>query len=191
MHNFAWAFAFTQVVPKLGYIVCLISIVYIYKNYNFELLIFTNIFVLSLTVFCLIFFLKDEVLKAIKIKTNLKKLKEMLAFSLPLVFGSLSYWALTSVDRVFLKTFSNFKELALYAVASTLAGGIGVFVTVFSNLWHPIVYKWINKGVDVHKILNVNELMVVLVCLLWSLVGMFSWLSTFFSQNLTMESQQF
>ncbi|MEI2513221.1 lipopolysaccharide biosynthesis protein [Acinetobacter soli] len=180
MYNFAWAFSFAQVVPKLGYILCLISIVYICQNYNFELLIFTNIFVLSLTVFCLLFFLKDEVFKAIKIKTNSKKLKQMLAFSLPLVVGSLSYWALTSIDRIFLKKFSNFEELALYAVASTLAGGVGVFVTVFSNLWHPIVYKWVNEGIDINKVININELMVVLVCILWSLVGMFSWISSFF-----------
>ncbi|MDO3666191.1 oligosaccharide flippase family protein [Acinetobacter higginsii] len=180
MHNFAWAFAFTQVIPKIGYIVVLGVGVYFYKNYNYNFLIYANIFVLLLSLGCLIFFLKKDLYKAIIIKLDRKKLNQMLAFSLPLVFGSLSYWALTSIDRVFLKNLSNYNELAIYAVASTLAGGIGVLVTVFSNLWHPIVYKWMEEGIDSKKVLAINELMVIFICLLWSFVGMFSWIVLYF-----------
>jgi len=180
MHNFAWAFAFTQVIPKIGYIIILGMGVYFYKNYNFDMLIYSNIFVLFLSLGCLIFFLKQDLYKAIIIKLDREKLKQMLVFSLPLVFGSLSYWALTSIDRIFLKNFSNYNELAIYAVASTLASGIGVLVTVFSNLWHPIVYKWVKEGIDTKKVLAVNELMVVFICLLWSFIGIFSWMVLYF-----------
>lgn len=176
MHNFAWAFAFTQVIPKVGYILILGVGVYFYKNYNFDMLIYANLFVLFLSLGCLIFFLKQDLYKAIIIKLDREKLKQMLFFSLPLVLGSLSYWTLTSIDRIFLKNLSNYNELAIYAVASTLAGGIGVLVTVFSNLWHPIIYKWVKESIDTKKVLAVNESMVIFICLLWSFIGIFSWI---------------
>lgn len=180
MHNFAWAFAFAQVIPKMGYLITIGSVVYYYKSYNFDLLIYANILVLLLTLGCLTFFLKKDIYNAAIIKLDRKKLVKMLAFSLPLLFGSLSYWALTSIDRIFLKNLSSYNELAIYVVASTLAGGVGVIVTVFSNLWHPIVYKWVKEGINIKKVLIINELMVVFICLLWSFIGVISWLTLYF-----------
>lgn len=175
MHNFAWKFAFAQVVPKAGYLLFLGIMLYFVADYNFEKLIIVNVLVLSLSLGCLILFLKDDLYKALRTELDILQLKEMLRFSLPLVIGTLSYWALVSIDRFFLKYESTYTELALYSVAAILASGIGVLVTIFSNLWHPIVYKWISEGIDKNKILLVNECMVVVVCLLWSLIGIFAW----------------
>lgn len=176
MHNFAWKFAFAQVVPKAGYLLFLGVMLYFFSDYDFENLILVNVLVLSLSLGCLIVFLKDDLYKALIIKLDRLKLKEMLRFSLPLVIGTLSYWALVSIDRFFLKYESTYTELALYSVAATLASGVGVLVTVFSNLWHPIVYKWISEGIDKNKILLVNECMVVVICFLWSLIGVSAWI---------------
>ncbi|MCU4418139.1 lipopolysaccharide biosynthesis protein [Acinetobacter bereziniae] len=175
MHNFAWKFAFAQIVPKAGYLLFLGVMLYFFVDYNFEKLILINVFVLSLSLACLALFLKDDLHKALRAKLDIVKLKEMLRFSLPLIIGTLSYWALVSIDRFFLKYESTYNELALYSVAAILASGVGVLVTVFSNLWHPIVYKWISEGIDKEKILLVNECMVVVVCFLWSLIGVFAW----------------
>lgn len=175
MKNFAVAFAFYQVIPKLGYLMSLGILVYLFENLNYKFLVLTNFFVLVISLLSLIFFLKKDLYDSFKIKLDKIKLKEMLLFSSPLVMGSLAYWALTSVDRIFLKNYSNYKELALYSVASTLAGGVSVLVTVFSNLWHPTVYKWIKEGIEIKKVLAINELMVIFICILWTLIGVFSW----------------
>ena len=126
------------------------------------------------------FILWEDIKKAWAAKYNKIIIKQMLTFSLPLLAGSLAYWALISIDRLILSYFTNFKEVGIYVVATSLAAGVGVFATVFSNLWHPLVYKWVKEGIDPKRIAFINELMVLAVSFLWSLVGFFSWSTEYF-----------
>ena len=183
MQGRGWAFSATQVIPKLGLLFFLGFVVLFFNKYNYKDLIATNVFALLVSVICFIFVLKDEIKKAYLAKYNKVVIKRMLLFSLPLLTGSLAYWALVSLDRLILNHFTNFKEVSIYVVATNLAAGIGVFVTVFSNLWHPIVYRWVNEGVDLKKIILINDLMVLAVCFLWTCVGVFSWIVIYFFPN--------
>lgn len=180
MQGRGWAFSATQIIPKLGYLIFLLLLVYFFRERNYEQLIVTNVLVLLLSTFCFIFILWDEIKKAWKESFDAIIFKKMLSFSLPLLTGSLAYWALISVDRLILSYFRGFEEVGIYVVATSLAAGIGVFVTVFSNLWHPLVYKWVKEGIDPKKIIFINELMVLAVGLLWTLVGLFSWILVYF-----------
>ena len=180
MQGRAWAFSATQIIPKLGYLIILGICIYLFSNHNYDQLIFINVFVLLLSVLCFIFILRYDIYKAIKIKIDINKLKQMLLFSYPLIAGSLGYWALTGIDRIFLKNLASFSELAIYAVASTISAGVGLFATVFSNLWHPIVYKWIKEGIDTRNVIAINESMVLFIALIWTFVGVFSWLIIYF-----------
>nr|WP_286364335.1 oligosaccharide flippase family protein [Acinetobacter wuhouensis] len=180
MQGRGWAFSATQIIPKLGYLVFLLLFVYFFRERNYEHLIVTNVMVLSISSLCFILILWGEIKKSWSESFNTIVFKKMLKFSFPLLTGSLAYWALISVDRIILSYFRGFKEVGIYVVATTLAAGIGVFVTVFSNLWHPLVYRWVKEGIDPKKILLVNELMVLAIGFLWTIVGVFSWILVYF-----------
>lgn len=180
MQGRGWAFSATQIIPKLGYLIFILLLVFFFTKRNYEQLVITNVFVLLLSTFCFVVILRDELKKAWKAKLDIKIFKKMLIFSLPLLTGSIAYWALISVDRLILSYFGGFKEVGIYVVATSLAAGVGVFVTVFSNLWHPLVYKWVKEGIELKKIILINELMVLAVGLLWTLVGLFSWIVVYF-----------
>lgn len=179
MHGMAFGFAAIQILPKLLFFALLLVGSFIFKQDGFETLFYLNGIVLIISAIILIIFLKNDFHQAIILKLDKKKFKEMLVFSLPLVIGSLAYWALTSIDRLFLNFLSNYNELSLYAVASTVASGVGILVVVFGSLWHPLIYKWVNEGVDSAKILAVNELMVLFICFVWTVFGLFSWLTDY------------
>jgi O-antigen/teichoic acid export membrane protein len=45
---------------------------------------------------------------------------------------------------------------------------------VFSNLWHPVLYRWVKEGVEPSKIVSVIEYMALAVAFIWGLVGILS-----------------
>lgn len=175
MHGIALGFALIQILPKLFFLTVILVGSIIFKQEDFQILIYFNVMILIISTIILIFFLKKDLKKAFFIELNREKFKEMLSFSVPLILGSLAYWALTSIDRLFLNFFSNYNELSLYAVASTVASGVSMLVVIFGSLWHPLVYKWVNEGIDSKKILAASELMVLFICFVWTLFGLFSW----------------
>jgi O-antigen/teichoic acid export membrane protein len=100
----------------------------------------------------------------------------MTKFSIPLTIGGLAYWGLSSVDRFMIRTFLGFDDLGLYSISVTFASYVVVITSVFSNIWHPTVYKWIDDGVNIDKISQVVKLSSFSICLLWCLSGVFSWI---------------
>lgn len=68
---------------------------------------------------------------------SIEVLWKLLAFGVPLVPVSLAYWIFGVSDRIVLGKLSTFEQVGLYAVANTLAGGIGLFLGALSQAWSP------------------------------------------------------
>jgi len=169
------AFSLTQIAPKLILIV-LIGCIYIFNFPNeFVVLMAMNTIALLTSLFVLLWLTRQTWLVALGKPINFELLQNMLRFSLPLVAGGLAYWGLTTMDRFFLRAYSGFEELGVYALSVSLAAGVSVVSALFSNLWHPIVYKWIKDGIEINKVRMVTESMLLLVAIIWTFVGLNSW----------------
>lgn len=173
-------FSTTQIAPKLFLLIFISLILLLNLKAEFETLMLMN--TLALTVSLIIFasLTRDTWKPAISKTINKKLLKRMLRFSLPLVVGGMAYWGLTTMDRIFLRTLVGFEELGVYALTISLANAVSLISTVFSNLWHPIVYRWVKNGVDPEKVQRVIENILLLVATIWSFVGIFSWTLSYF-----------
>ncbi len=69
-------------------------------------------------------------------------LREMLAFSLPLLPANLAAWGLGLADRWFLKNYASLTELGLYALGFRFGSALGtVFVSPFTLAWFPYLYS--------------------------------------------------
>lgn len=173
-------FSATQILPKLLLLIFIGFIFFLNLRAEFQTLMLMNILAVGSSVSIFAWWTRSTWLPAILKPLNPQLLYKMLTFSLPLVAGGIAYWGLTTMDRFFLRSFSGFEELGVYALSVSLAGAVSVISTIFSNLWHPILYKWVKNGVDKQKVLNVIEYMLLAVCLIWSLVGMFSFVLVYF-----------
>ncbi len=168
------AYSLAQLIPKLFFL-ALIGLFLIAESIN----VFSNLLLMltaSNVAALLVFFwaAKKDLSLAINSNLNLQLLKKMLFFSLPLILGSLAFWGLSAVDRIFIKTLVGLEELGIYSAATSLAGTVGILSSIFSNLWHPKVYKWAKNGIDVNKIVLVMNAMTSIVCIIWALAGMFT-----------------
>jgi len=170
------AFSATQVIPKTLFLGAVVIIISLNFECDFENLILAMTAATYASLIGFSWFCKASWLPAITAKIDRDLLLKMLRFSLPLVAGGLAYWGLTTMDRFFLRALTSFEELGLYAVAVSFAGVAAVFSTIFSNLWHPIVFKWIKKGVEHEKVQVVIENMFLGVTFIWTILGTFSWL---------------
>jgi O-antigen/teichoic acid export membrane protein len=174
------AFSATQIAPKIFLLILIALIMLLNLTAEFKILMLMNTLSVVFSLFIFAWLTRDTWLIAITKSVDFILLKKMLLFSLPLVAGGIAYWGLTTMDRFFLRSLSGFNELGVYALAVALAGAVSVLTSIFSSLWHPILYKWAKEGIDENKVQRVIENMVLVVALIWSLAGLLSFIVPFF-----------
>lgn len=174
------AFSATQILPKL-FLIMFIGLIFLLKlNAEFKTLMVMNILSIGSSLCIFAWLTKTTWLDAIGKSINKQLLNRMLGFSLPLVAGGIAFWGLTTMDRLFLRTLVGFEELGVYALSVSVAGTVSVIAAIFSNLWHPVLYKWVKEGIDKDKVLNLIESMALALCFIWSLVGILSFILLYF-----------
>lgn len=170
------AFSLTQIMPRMALLIFIGIIILLDLPGNFLVLLSSNSLSLIATLSCFILLTFNSWKNIFKVSLNLSLIKEMLKFSLPLVAGGLAYWGLTAIDRFFLRALSGFDELGLYSVGVTIVSAVGVITAVFSNIWHPTVYRWVKEGIDPKRVQSVIEFMTIGFSIIWSITGLFSWI---------------
>lgn len=75
-------------------------------------------------------------------------IKEMLKYGLPLIPAAMLGWALTSMDKIMLRSMCTYEELGLYSAAFKIVNIIGIIQTCFTLFWTPVALRWYgeNKG---------------------------------------------
>lgn len=103
----------------------------------------------------------------------------LLNYGLPLILGGLAYWGLTFTDRISLRTFSTLQQLGVYSIAASFAGVAAILQSIFSTVWAPTIYKWINEEKDLTELDKITESILVIVLLLFCITGTLSWILDF------------
>lgn len=180
MNERGLAYSMSQLLPKL----LLVSLVGLYVLFEADKNL-TNLvaaMTLSIVTVTLVFAwnTREEWSKAVFASFNLNQVKSMMRFGLPLILGGLAFWGLTALDKVFLRTFSNYEELAVYSVSVSFAAAATIFQSVFSTVWAPTVYKWESSGEGLDNVEKTARFVLAIVVLLFCLAGLFSWVATYF-----------
>lgn len=180
MQGRALAFSAAEIAPKAALFICIGLALLFNLDLNFKLLMFASVVSVLAALIVYAWLTRKTWISSFFKKVDEKVIRLMLAFSLPLVVSGMAYWGLTTMDRFFLRALVGFEELGVYSLAVSLAGAVSVVSSIFSNIWHPIVYEWIKNGVEPRKVQVVIENMLLVVVTIWSLVGLLSWLIPYF-----------
>ncbi|OEE77715.1 lipopolysaccharide biosynthesis protein [Vibrio genomosp. F6] len=168
------SFSLSQILPKLLYVFIAIILLLCSFQPRFEYILAAN--VASLTFVFIIFIWSTRTIWAPALKERLvySEVRELLMFGFPLIFGGVAFWGLTALDRVFLKYYSTYEELALYSVSVSFAAAGSIIQSIFSTVWAPTVYKWAAKGVNLNKIDGTIKYVLIVVTISFCLIGIFS-----------------
>ncbi len=82
---------------------------------------------------------------------DLKLIKRMANYALPLVPATVIGTIFNGEDKIFIKYFSNYSELGYYQVSMTLANMVLILQQAFSTFWTPTVFRWRAKNVENDK----------------------------------------
>jgi len=171
------AYSISQVFPKIFFLL-LILFIFNYLEKDFHNLLVANIISVFASLVLLTIYTKKEFLSIIHVKIDFVYLQNMLKYSIPLMLGSLIFWALSVIDRIFIKEYSSLEELAIYSVAISFAAVGVILQNIFSTIWAPTVYKWAANNENLDKINSVIFYIMFLVGLIFCLAGIFSWVIT-------------
>ena len=181
MQERGYSYSLSIAMPKLALLVAILISTIFLSTLEFQVLMSAYVIAFSISFFTLLYLTKSVVFNVKKIDVRL--LTKMLIFGVPLVAGGVAYWGLTALDRVLLKELSTFEELAIYGVASSIAGGAALLGVIFSSIWHPLVYRWVDEGIKLSNVERVIECLALAVAFVWSVVGALSWVIEFFLPN--------
>lgn len=171
-------FSFSAVLPRAIFLLLLGLLVFLSDSKDFDVVIYANLGSLFLQ---LTFFLVTVPIIFLSFKANIdfEKLKQMIRFGLPLIFGGVAFWGIASVDRFLLKHYASLTELGIYSMAVSFASIGSIFTSIFGTIWHPLVYKWNQNGIEPDKLQRVLDLAAVAIAVIWSLTGLFGWFVAF------------
>ena len=180
MEERALSFSFGQILQKIVFLIIVLIIGFIFlKNIGFEKLIFAYTFSILITFIFWVLITRKNILYKCNNRISYKDLKDLVVFGLPLMIAGFIAWLLYAIDRFFLKQFSSYHELGLYAMATSIASVAAILSTIFNLIWAPTVYKWINDESKIDKIFSIIQIVFSLVYLILCLSGLFSWLIDF------------
>lgn len=129
-------------------VLCIANIILIaFLNFGIRGYLIANVF--SLLVSSIFAILIGNVWNALKTgNLNLFLMKEMLVYSSPLVLNSISWWFISSSDKVMIETLINSSELGVYTVAAKIPALINVFIAIFQQAWGISSIKEIESSID-------------------------------------------
>lgn len=176
MQERALAFSMSQLLPKILFLFFILFTVWLQFSRDTYNLLTAN--ALSIVFAFLIFSwnTRTDLISTFKYKIEKEQLRQVLTFGLPLVIGGLAAWGLNVMDKLFLRAMSNYTELGIYSVAMSIAAVAAIISGIFNTIWSPMVFKWESENsVDLKKIDNISEIILVIIYFLIVLSGLFSW----------------
>lgn len=176
MEERAFAYSLSQLLPKFLFLIFILSSLYfnsIKDSYN---LISAHMLSITAVFIILCWSTRGEWTIAFRAKIEASYLKKLLLFGLPLIIGGLASWGLNVLDKIFLRGMSNFNELGVYSIATTLASGASILAGIFNIIWAPLVYKWVKDGLDLKKVDEISEYLLTAFYFIIVLSGLLSWI---------------
>ena len=178
MQEKAVAFSLSQLTPK--FLILALVLLFVFSGVKTDTVSLVLAYTVAqvLTVAVLTYQTRHELRAAARAPWSSETHHASLRYGLPLAFGNLAYWGLTSVDRFSLKQWAGLDELGIYSMAVSFGAVALIFQSVFSTIWAPLVFKWVEEKTNLDKIGDITLSMTVLISAMICLIGIFSPMAT-------------
>lgn len=180
MEERALAYSMSQLLPKIIFLLFIVSTVWLGFKKDIYNLITAHTFSIAAVFLVFAWNTRSVWIGSFKHSISWQQLKPLLVFGLPLVVGGLASWGLKVMDKFFLRSLSTFAELGVYSVTLSIAGVATIFAGIFNTIWAPMVYKWVKDGVDLKKVDEISEHLLAAIYFIVVLSGLFSWVLPYF-----------
>lgn len=109
-----------------------------------------------------------------QLKFKMKYLKQMLNYSLPLVFSSFAIWISLYIDRIMIKHFMSLDDVGIYGIGFKVASSVSIFLVGFNTSLTPLVFKNFKKQNTPAEIAKIFRFVILLSILIYLILSLFS-----------------
>lgn len=175
MQENSHGFSFSQILPKLIFLIFISFLFFFAKKASFELLLIAH-FTATITSSAIIGWItRDKWLPIGTRKISSKEeLTNSLKFGMPLVVAGIASWGVFALDRMFLKNISGLDELGIYSIAVSMAATAGIAINIFNTVWTPTAYKWQEEGKSLENYTAVTSNLLAISTIIFMGTGVFS-----------------
>jgi O-antigen/teichoic acid export membrane protein len=160
------AYSLLNAANKGIYIILIIIFYYIFKG-NYITLILATVISNIIMVILAVFYEKEDWIKKIKLNHMNTNMKELVSYGVPFIFSMAIIWVFQSIDRIFIKTFSDFEQVGLYSGAMNIVSLLTAVQGVFTTFWTPVAYERFSKEPnDTEFFTNINQIVSIVMILL-------------------------
>jgi O-antigen/teichoic acid export membrane protein len=133
----------------------------IYYDYTALGVLYANLVVNFLFAFVFLYMVRNHIIWNL----HFKQIKKVLAFTLPLVPGSIAYYLTTISDRILIDKYLSLNELGIYSVAATVALILNIFSFSAYKAFEPYLFKnWgSDRFMDIFENIRNNFVYVLLI----------------------------
>lgn len=96
-----------------------------------------------LSLYAVYYMIKKEY---ITLDPDREKIKELIAYLLPLTFSVVGLFIMGTIDKVFLAKYMDFEAVGIYTVAMTMAVIVNIIYDSSLTAWIPFFYEKLNHG---------------------------------------------
>lgn len=137
-----------NIIQKTAYLIIAVCLVVWLKNYYFYILASATILSTLLSAVCAII-LEKEVWNFHNLpRENWIPQKELLSYSIPIMFSSGITMIFNALDKLFLNYFCTLTDVGVYASAMNLMAVFTIVRTTFNALWMPTAVEHYEKNPD-------------------------------------------
>ena len=109
-----------------------------------------------------------------RFRFSLIKLKEMLVFSIPLVFSGVAVWLSLYIDRIMIKHLMTISDVGLYGLGYRVSSIAGLAMVGFQGALTPLIYKHYHEKTTPPQLARIFRYFVTLILLIFILISFFA-----------------
>lgn len=169
MQEKAIEFSTFNIILKLGILVAAIVLIVLGKR-DFLTVVYSTIFGQIFGDFFLIFRYRS-LFNFSEFYLDKELIIKMMKFGLPIMISVSLASLLNSLDRLFLRAYSDFGELGIYTATMKIAAVIAILKSSFTSFWVPTAYRWYSekKSIDHYKVIS-DAVLLLMTFLFFGLV---------------------
>lgn len=122
-------------------------------------------------------------------KFDKKLCTKLLKFGLPLIIAASISNLLNSLDRIALRTWSNFEQIGIFTAALKVSATLQIIQTSFTSFWVPTAYRWYNQKKEIKHFEMVSKVLLLVMSIIFGLILIFKDLITVLLSNQYMDSK--
>ncbi|MBM7560332.1 lipopolysaccharide biosynthesis protein [Marinitoga litoralis] len=155
------------ILKQIFRLLFLILFLYFFSR-NYITIIIAELFALTFEILISFYFVRNFWKGKKQIDKHI--IMKLIHYGTPLIPTAILSWGFNSLDKMALRTWTDFNEIGIYSAGFKIIGVLTIVRTAFSTFWTPTAYRWHKEKQKGEKFVLVSKSLMLILLFLTSIV---------------------